>query len=304
MSNYAIFYHPDTVRTSYEFDTTRKGTNIAAQLRSRGIAIQSPQSLSVAEAYAIHDKQYIDAVVHGEPRFLAESQGFTWDANMWSSVRAQNGAMRDATLAAITGTPAYALSAGFHHAYHDSGEGFCTVNGIALAAHTALQHNVRNVIILDVDAHCGGGTYSIVNSWPHVIHIDVYTNGFDHYVAHPPHQQYYVDDASAYLPTIQQALMDATMHLQPGDLLIHNAGIDPYEHCRIGGLKGVTKAMIAQREQMIVEWAIAHQLHRVACLAGGYHGAQFSQEELVEMHCQSVQTFLQIQGEYHANVHV
>jgi acetoin utilization deacetylase AcuC-like enzyme len=50
---------------------------------------------------------------------------------MRASVAAQNGAMRDAVLTAMRGIPAYALSAGFHHARHAYGAGFCTLNGLA-----------------------------------------------------------------------------------------------------------------------------------------------------------------------------
>jgi hypothetical protein len=106
MSNYAIFYHPDTILTSYTFDTTRKGHAIAAQLRAQGITVQTPVPLHTEEALAVHTAEYVHALQTGEPEYLATSQGFDWDTHMWQSVAAQNGAMRDATLAAIQGTPA------------------------------------------------------------------------------------------------------------------------------------------------------------------------------------------------------
>lgn len=294
MSNYAIFYHPDTVLTTYEFDTTRKGHAIAAQLQNDGITVRTPDPLRPEEAMLIHTHEYVNAIRNGQPEHLATSQGFDWDAQMWNSVAAQNGAMRDAALAAIAGTPAYAISAGFHHARRTKGAGFCTLNGLALAAHVAHRQGVRQTIILDVDAHHGGGTYSMVHQWPDVRHVDIATSPYDGYDTDEPHRSYYVASAKDYLDTLQYALRDIEAALQPGDLLIYNAGMDSHELCRMGSLYGVTTALLTQREALVATWARQHQLRMMACLAGGYADEIFTTDELYGLHCMSVKTFLQI----------
>ena len=123
MSNYCVYYHADTIRTAHVFDTTRKGADVAAALEAHGWLIRTPTPLSISEAKQIHSEAYVDALVQGTPRELAESQNFTWDNQMWASVAAQNGALRDAVLTAITGTPAFALSAGVHLARKNDGGG-------------------------------------------------------------------------------------------------------------------------------------------------------------------------------------
>ena len=292
MSNYRLFYHADTIRTTYEFDTTRKGADVATALEAQGWQISTPTPLSVSEAKQTHSEAYIDALVRGTPRELAESQNFKWDNQMWASVAAQNGALRDAVLTALTGIPAYAISAGFHHARKNYGAGFCSLNGLAIGADAALKNGVRRVFILDVDAHCGGGTYSMVADWPNLVHLDISVNSYDRYVVASPHKLVMVSDATTYLDHIQALLTYAEADLQAGDLVIYNAGMDPYEGCRIGGLSGIDVELLQQREALVAAWIRRHQLNLAACLAGGYAGENFSQQELVAMHTMSVATLI------------
>ncbi len=293
MSNYRIFYHPDTVSTAHSFDTTRKGSDVAEALASHGWLISTPTPLSVQEAMQTHSAAYVDAIVRGTPRDLATSQGFPWDDQMWHSVAAQNGALRDAVLTAITGIPAYALSAGFHHARSNHGAGFCTLNGLAIGADIALKNGVRKVFILDVDAHCGGGTYSMVQDYAHIVHLDLSVHHYDQYPPTSPHQLLFVNHASDYLARLQQLLSYAEVDLQAGDLVIYNAGMDPYEGCDLGGLNGIDGALLQQREALVSAWIRRHQLNLAACLAGGYKGAAFPHQDLVAMHAMSVTTLLQ-----------
>jgi acetoin utilization deacetylase AcuC-like enzyme len=292
MSNYRIFYHPDTISTTHSFDTTRKGADVAEALASQGWLISTPTPLSVAEATQTHSADYVNAIVHGTPRDLAKSQGFPWDAQMWRSVAAQNGALRDAVLSAITGIPAYAVSAGFHHARSNHGAGFCTLNGLAIGADIALKNGVRKVFILDVDAHCGGGTYSMVHDYAHIVHLDLSVHHYDQYPPASPHQLLFVNHASDYLTRLQHLLSYAEVDLQAGDLVIYNAGMDPYEGCDLGGMPGIDGVLLQQREALVTAWIRRHQLNVAACLAGGYNGADFSHQELIAMHVMSVTTLL------------
>ena len=78
---------------AHVFDTTRKAKWVADSLGRRpikGIELVSPSSLSSEQLVQVHDPAYIRAVETGAPRSLAESQGFCWDAGLWSMVRASN----------------------------------------------------------------------------------------------------------------------------------------------------------------------------------------------------------------------
>ena len=75
-------------------------------------------------------------------------------------VLSSNGGAVAAGLAALEHGVAGSLSSGLHHARREKGAGFCTFNGLVIAAREALTAGARSVLILDFDAHCGGGTRS------------------------------------------------------------------------------------------------------------------------------------------------
>jgi len=67
------------------------------------------------------------------------------------------------------------LSSGLHHARRSSGAGYCAVNGVALAALTFVDLGASRVLVVDLDAHCGGGTASILGGDPRISSIDIST---------------------------------------------------------------------------------------------------------------------------------
>jgi acetoin utilization deacetylase AcuC-like enzyme len=102
----------------------------------------------------------------------------------------------------------------------------------------------------------------------------------------------FVNHASDYLTRLQHLLSYAEVDIQAGDLVIYNAGMDPYEGCDLGGMPGIDGVLLQQREALVTAWIRRHQLNVAACLAGGYNGADFSHQELIAMHVMSVTTLL------------
>ncbi len=283
-----IFFHQDTTKTKVQFDTTKKGYEVAHALQALRHTIESPLPLSRTVLERYHTKQYIDAIEFGEPHDLAESQGFAWDENTWLSATAQTGAMVAAVYAAMAQGSAYALASGFHHAAAGHGGGFCTFNGIAIAAGEALAAGARRVIVLDFDAHGGGGTHGMISGWENILHYDLSTSPYEYYTPTAPHRRAHVSNALQYLPTIQALLEDLDTQVLPRDVVILNAGMDSYEGCDIGGLNGITIEMLRERDRLVDIWARRNQLSVAACLAGGYQGNRYPQELLVQIHTESV----------------
>lgn len=55
-------------------------------------------------------------------------------------------------------------SSGLHHAGYDWNHGFCTFNGLMVAAIELIEdHNVGRVGVLDFDFHQGDGTQGIID---------------------------------------------------------------------------------------------------------------------------------------------
>jgi acetoin utilization deacetylase AcuC-like enzyme len=283
-----IFYNPTYVGAGYSFDTTRKAAWIAESLQTdpiEGIEIQSPKSLTAAQVSTVHDPAYVRAVETGEPRNLAESQGFTWDPGLWPMVLATNGGAVAAALAALkSGDSAGSLSSGLHHARRERGSGFCTFNGLVLAANTALEAGAGSVLILDLDAHCGGGTHSLIKDNPRIWQVDVSVNDLDSYTQSDRTTLTIVHSSDEYLPTIDRELKGLDPTAPKFDLCIYNAGMDPYEGSSIGGLPGITVKTLARREIMVFDWALRRRIPVAFVLAGGYAGPKLSQEDLVLLH--------------------
>jgi acetoin utilization deacetylase AcuC-like enzyme len=248
------------------------------------VTIVEPQSLTDEALRAIHSDEYVDAVKLGAPRHLAESSGFTWDPGVWDAVRASNGGAVAAALHALTTRRnAGSLSSGLHHAQRQSGAGFCTFNGLALAARAALDAGARRVLILDLDAHVGDGTLAIVRDWTDVLHVDITVSPW-HVDAGDPSRCSLdaIDFADDYLPALERRL--AALDTSSLDLCIYNAGMDPHEDCGIGGLDGMTTAVIRDRERTVFQWAASAGLPVAFVLAGGYAGGSLSRNALVDLH--------------------
>ena len=247
-----------------------------------GVVLSVPAPLTDAELATVHERNYVQAIRTGAPSRLVGATGFAWDPGLWTSVCASNGGAVAAARAALqSGTNAGSLSCGLHHARRDSGRGFCMFNGLALAARAAIDDGARHVLVLDLDAHCGGGTASIVAAWPQVTHVDVSVSSFDSYVPAARQTLQVVSRAHDYLPTIAAAL-DAMP--TPCDLVIYNAGMDPHEHSAIGGLRGVTRETLAEREHLVCAWARGRGIPVAFVLAGGYASPRLSREALAGLH--------------------
>lgn len=295
----SVFYSPHYVGTGYEFDTTRKAKWVADSLVESpipGVVLKEPAPVSHAQLALVHDADYIRAIQTGEPRKLAESQGFTWDPEVWQMALATNGGVVAAATAALEHGVAGSLSSGLHHARREAGEGFCTFNGLAIAARVALSAGARAVLILDLDAHFGGGTRSLVADDPRIWQIDVSTSDFDQY---PPSERAWsrlVRDPSDYLPTIERRLRELEQYAPRFDLCLYNAGMDPYEHCPMGGLSGVTQEMLKKREPLVFDWCRARQIPAAFALAGGYIGPRLDRRGLVDLHRLTLSAAAQVIG--------
>ena len=281
-----LFYSPTYVRSAYAFDTTRKAQWIADSLAANpieGIALAEPTPLRRGQVLEAHDPAYVQAVETGSPRSLAESQGFHWDPGLWPMVLSSNGGAVAAALAALEDGVSGSLSSGLHHARRGRGAGFCTFNGLVLAARAALEAGAGAVLVLDLDAHCGGGAASLIDGDNRIRQIDVSVCAFDAYASTANSQGLVVQSASDYLPTIRQVLEQAD-RAAPFGLCLYNAGMDPYQDCPIGGLPGITAPILAEREALVFGWCQARRLPIAFVQAGGYVGQRLDVDRLVSLH--------------------
>jgi acetoin utilization deacetylase AcuC-like enzyme len=294
-----VFYSDDYVAAAHEFDTTRKARWVAERVEgSPGIELTPPTGLDTVEAAIrrVHDDHYVDALATGEPRPLAQSQGFTWDRGLWHGVRASTAGVLSAVDAALGGSgPRFAgsLSSGMHHARFAHGAGFCSVNALVVAAHHAIDQHDVDVTVLDLDAHAGGGTDELLrhHALHRVRHLDLTIIPFDSYTHLTPRQDdINIEDPTldddGYLGAVDELL--AQLPTGPGHLVLHNAGMDPYPM--------IGSATLARRERMVARALLERGLAGVFVLAGGYTWSA-SPDELAAAHADTVLAFADIARE-------
>jgi acetoin utilization deacetylase AcuC-like enzyme len=266
-------------------ETIQKAQWIVESLRKRpipGVELVAPEPLTADQMMKVHEPAYVEALRTGEPRSLAESSGLTWDAGLWTSVSASNGGVVGAALHAMTTRHnAGSLSAGIHHARAGTGVAFCAINGLALAARAVIDAAAKRVLIIDVDAHCGGGTYSIVRGWPEVTQLDLAVSGFDRYEPEPGSGSTLdlIEDVAAYVPTLRRRLAD----LDAGafSVVLYGAGMDAHEGN--SGLRGLDYALLAERETEVFRWSAGRVPVSFVCL-GGYLSTTLEREDVARLH--------------------
>ena len=282
-----VYYSPAYAGSAYAFETTRKSKWVADSLLESPIAnitLCAPQPLTLEQVCLAHEPAYVSAIQTGSPLELAQSQGFSWDAGLWPMVLASNGGAVAAALDALRSGLAGSLSSGLHHAQRCAGLGYCTFNGLVIAAREALAAGAKSVLILDLDAHCGGGSASMIGDEPRIWQLDVSVDDYDSYESSAQIRLHMVRSSDDYLGEIEKQLREVALHWPRFDLCLYNAGMDPYEGCADGALAGITREMLATRERIVFDWCRQQSLPVAFSLAGGYIGEKLDQQGLIDLH--------------------
>jgi acetoin utilization deacetylase AcuC-like enzyme len=247
------------------------------------VRIEAPAPASEADLLRVHTPAYVTAVRTGTPRALAESQKLPWSPALWPSVLLTNGAIVAAARRARAAGLAAALASGFHHAHADHGEGFCTFNGLVVAAEALRAAGAAHTVaVLDLDLHYGNGTASLCASRPWLFNCSIYGND---YHANTPYKDVVVrrhadgpNHVSVALPngSGRDVLLDALARgtaavLAWGrpDLVLYQAGADPYREDPYSPLD-LDHDDLRERDRWVFDWAQRQALPLAWVLAGGY----------------------------------
>lgn len=281
-----VLYDPRMVSAEAEVETTRKSALIAADLRSDPVpgvtvtdSIPDPQVELAASLIArYHTPFYVESVARGRPVGSAESNGLTWGPKLAQCATAHVAAMVAAAAeAAEHGRNVAALASGFHHARSERGFGYCTFNGLAVAARWLVDSNPDlRVAILDLDAHCGGGTAEMI-AGTGITHVDVALSGYDQHPAAT------LSNPAWYLADVDRAIKDV-LNTHP-DIVLANMGVDPTTDF------GVSAADLAERDRRVAVSMDAAEVPVALCLAGGYVKGQVTPERLVGLHRATITQF-------------
>jgi acetoin utilization deacetylase AcuC-like enzyme len=185
-----------------------------------------------------------------------------------------------------SGGVAGSMSSGLHHARFTEGRGFCTLNGLVIAANEVVRRGARRVLIVDLDAHGGGGTASLIGGSSAIEQIDVSVDAFDGYES-TRNARYVLCRGDDYIDMIRRAL-DSVVDPGSIDLVLYNAGVDPHEDCSTGGARGVTSEVLSVRDAMVFGMAQSVGVPVAFVFAGGYVGSRMSRDQLLDLHRQTI----------------
>jgi acetoin utilization deacetylase AcuC-like enzyme len=220
----------------------------------------------------------------GKPGAVARSQGFKWDPGIYTMALAHTTGLIAATHNALSrNTQAGSLSSGLHHARANTGCGYCTFNGLAATVSYAVNGwGLKRILVLDLDAHGGGGTDEIIATHfsKQVIHADVITSAFDKYPVRKGN--YFKQTNPSFYIGHTEMLVQRVFSEHSFDLVIYNAGMDPIN-------TGVSLKDIEEREKM-VRFYIG-DTPAVFALAGGYTWGEYTMDDVVDWHLLTLKTW-------------
>jgi acetoin utilization deacetylase AcuC-like enzyme len=231
-----------------------------------------PRAARWDELALVHTPEYLSAVATGTLEPEAQRRiGFPWSNAMVERARRSVGGTIEASHAALVEGVAVNLAGGTHHAFADSGAGYCVFNDVAVAACVLLtEGRASRIAIVDADVHQGDGTAAIFRDRREVFTCSLHASS-----NFPPRKEASdLDIAFAdgigdeqYLPRLRSSL-EAVMALKP-DLVFYLAGADPYEKDRFGKLK-LTIEGLAERDRLVLDAAVKGGAAVSVCMGGGY----------------------------------
>lgn len=179
---------------------------------------------------------------------------------------------------------AFNVAGGTHHAGSGWGEGFCLLNDQSIADNYLLDKKLANsVLIIDLDVHQGNGTAEIFKSNSAVFTFSMHgANNFP-FRKEISDLDIPLDDrisGTEYLQQLKNALPGIIAKHNP-DFIFYLAGADVLETDKLGKL-ALTKDDCMERDRIVFETAIHHQIPVQVSMGGGYSPEI---RDIVDAHC-------------------
>ena len=282
-----VYYTEKQVADSGAYSPSAgKPAEVAADWLEKGLAIElvEPKPVTVDDLCKAHDRKYVEGVLN-----CTVSNGFgNTREDVALSLPYTSGSMYSAVKSAYkTGETTVSLTSGFHHATYSGGGGYCTFNGLIVAAMKfADEFNLVKkdksdprerigqggiVGILDFDCHYGNGTDDIINKlglhW-----IKHFTSG---------NAGWNGDKLLSKIPSVMQMFKHC-------EVILYQAGGDQLAGDPLGGF--LTMEQLARRDETV--FRVARSLGKPVAwnLAGGYtRDAKGGIEPVLAVHRQTME---------------
>ena len=242
-------------------------------LEADGVYRLEPAQPASREAVeAAHDPVYVGGFLAGTlAPAIMRRVGFPWSPDLvqrtLASLGGTLGAADDALRTGFGGN----LAGGTHHAFRAEGSGFCVFNDLAVAI-LGLRRagRIRRAAVVDLDVHQGNGTAHIFEGDPTVFTLSLHQE--NNYPVPKARSSLDVGLADrtgdeAYAARLEQAL--APVWSFAPELVLYQAGADPYRDDQLGGLS-LSFAGLAARDRAVLEGCARRAIPVAATLGGGY----------------------------------
>lgn len=311
MKTIKIYYTPKQVADSGAFSpSAAKPAQVVEDWEASNFPLEivRPQPCSTLDICLAHDPEYVKGVLE-----CKQSNGFgNTREDVAASLPYTTGSFVSAAISAFkSGGVAVSPTSGFHHASYFHGGGFCTFNGLIIAAQKLkLEYDARRVGILDLDNHYGNGTDNIIRHL-NLDYIEHFTGGASY---HSPKQ------AKTFLRALPRMLREKFGATVPGetiarsgklkdrkkdkpaiDILLYQAGADPHIDDPLGGW--LTTEQLEERDRIVFETMADMGIPVAWNLAGGYQKEEDgSIPKVLEIHNNTLRACLEVYGKIEKGV--
>lgn len=247
-----------------------------------------PDAATDAQILRCHDVDYLARVKTGSlSRKEVTRIGFPWSPELVERSRRSSGATICAARTALREGVAANLAGGTHHAGRDFGAGYSVFCDSGIAAR-ALQDEglVEQVVVIDCDVHQGNGTADVTRGDTSIFTFSMHGERNFPFRKIPSDLDIGLPDGTGdedYLETLAMALERIWSVFSP-DLVIYQSGADPYVGDRLGKL-ALTKAGLAARDRLVMDWCRGQDLPVAVTMGGGYSD---DVDDIVDIHAQTV----------------
>lgn len=287
-----VSYHPDYVIPLPEGHAfpMRKYAILHARLLAEGLLdpgeAHAPVEADWDTLALVHDADYLAKLRDGTLSDAEQRRiGMPWSPALVRRARLAVQGTIDAAVAALESRERIAanLAGGTHHALPDTGEGYCTLNDVAVAVRWLVREGyVRRAFVCDLDVHHGNGTAAIFAGDTSVFTFSMH--GEKNFPLRKPPSTLDVPLADGlgdedYLAALGAHLPDALDEFRP-DIVFYLAGVDVVAGDRFGRL-ALTEDGLARRDRFVIESVATRAIPLCLVLAGGYAR---SAERTAELH--------------------
>jgi acetoin utilization deacetylase AcuC-like enzyme len=241
-----------------------EGDTVASDWHSAPLATRE-------ELVLVHTDAYLDdfLAARESPRTAASELPLS-PAIVRGCVRMAGGTIA-AARAALEDGVAVNVGGGFHHAFPDHAEGFCYLNDLAIALRVLLaEGRIARAAVIDLDVHQGNGTAKIFAHEPRVFTFSMHQENL-YPVKQTSDLDLGLDDRigdTRYLAALDAALPRVLAQSRP-ELVLYQAGADPYENDRLGDL-GLSKEGLKARDERVLVACAAAGVPCAITFGGGY----------------------------------